>query len=244
MLTAYLIPSLVFITLAGTIVTKNIPQYQDPSASLSREIDSSEDQAGTQPSFDPKAVTAALPTGATVATYVTNSGIAHAIATVHLVPDKAEYTVVIYNLPETNGEFGARLVLGILIREDRIFTLQSSVPLYGNLIYISLKDARAVPFAVRDVTGDHRPEIIVTSGIGASIGAAIQVFSFDGTSLHRVGYGEGHFLRVHDNGRGRPATLTARSRYERHARSYIWNGRAFILPRRYRTATVEPFSSK
>ena len=95
------------------------------------------------------------------------------------------------------------------------------------MIYASLYDKRAVPFAIRDVTGDGRPEMIVTSGLGASLGGALQIYSFDGSSLREIGTADGHILDLDTKGPGQPSEITAHSRYETTPRIYRWNGQQF-----------------
>jgi hypothetical protein len=99
------------------------------------------------------------------------------------------------------------------------------------MIYTSLYDKQVVPFAILDVTGDGRNEIVVTSGVGASLGGALQVYSFEGTSLHRIAFAEGHTLHLKNTRPGRPSEITAQSRYEDKPRVYRWNEQIFLQTR-------------
>ena len=95
------------------------------------------------------------------------------------------------------------------------------------MIFVSLLDNQAIPFAVRDVTGDGRPEIIVSSGVGASLGGALQIYSFDGSSLHQIALAHGHVLHLELGRPGKPAEVLVQSRYESKPRRYRWNGQKF-----------------
>ncbi len=164
-----------------------------------------------------------LPEGAQVATYaVSETEERAAFASADLMADGRPETVIVYEAPGPAPDGGGQpLFLSVLALEGNGLILKSSARLYGGLIYISIYDRYAVPFAIRDVTGDGRSEIIVTSGVGASLGGAIQVYSFDGSSLHQLAFADGHVLRLHDK------EITAQSRYEDKPRVYRWNGLEF-----------------
>jgi hypothetical protein len=168
-----------------------------------------------------------LPAGSKVATYVINESEQRAAVAI----DDGK-TVVVYRTPVTEGDAGGQsLFLGVLTRNGNNLTLRSSTRLYGGMIYTSLYDKQVVPFAILDVTGDGRNEIVVTSGVGASLGGALQVYSFDGTSLHQIAFAEGHTLHLKNTGPGRPSEITAQSRYEDKPRVYRWNGQIFLQTR-------------
>ena len=103
-----------------------------------------------------------LPERSQVATYaVSNTEQRAAYATSDLEGKGTVDTVVVYK------ELGSEsLFLAVLAPKENNLTLRSSVRLNGGIIYGSILDKQAVPFAIRDVTGDGRPEIIVTSGVG------------------------------------------------------------------------------
>ncbi len=170
-----------------------------------------------------------LPEDAQVATYpVSETEERAAFATADLIGDGRTETVVVYKAPGPPPDGGGQpLFLGVLAPDGDHLNLRSSARLYGGLIYISLRDKHAIPFAIRDVTGDERPEIIVTSGVGASLGGALQIYTFDGSSFHQIANADGHILELNNKGPGKPSEITARSRYEATPRVYRWNGHGF-----------------
>jgi hypothetical protein len=170
-----------------------------------------------------------LPAGSTIATYaISETEQRAAFALSDLFGDGNTETFVVYKAQGTEPVGGGQpLFLGVLTPTGNTLALGSTAPLYGGLIYISLYDRHAVPFAIRDVTGDGHPEIIVTSGVGASLGGAIQIYSFDGSSLRQIAMAHGHILDLYDKGPGKPSEIVAQSRYENRPRIYRWNGNAF-----------------
>ena len=120
------------------------------------------------------------------------------------------------------------MFLAVLTPQGNSLSLRASARLYGGLIYVSIFDNRAIPFDVRDVTGDGPPDIVVTSGVGASLGGALQIYSFAGSALHRIALVQGHKLHLENGRSGKPAEIIAQSRYEDKPRRYRWNGQAFV----------------
>ncbi len=102
-----------------------------------------------------------------------------------------------------------------------------SIQLLGMYVYTNIYDQAAAPFVVRDITGDGRPEIIVTSAIGASIGATLQAFSFNGASLNEIARIEGHHFEIINRGAGKAAMIQTRWKDEKTVDTFVWNGREF-----------------
>ena len=170
-----------------------------------------------------------LPPGARVVTYpVSETEERAAYAASDLDHDGKKETVVVYKAPGTgaNGE-NQTLFLAVLKLEGNTLTLSASARLFGVLIYSNIYDKRGVPFGIRDVTGDGQPKIIVTSGEGASLGGALQIYSFDESSLHQIAFTDGHTFRIYQRGAGKADEITAQGRYEDKARIYRWNGQKF-----------------
>lgn len=170
-----------------------------------------------------------LPSGAQVVTYaVSETNEKAAIAQADLLGDGRVDTVAIYTTSGLGTMPGDRsLFLGVLVPEENKLVLKSSAPLYGGVIFTNPRDPYAAPFVVRDLTGNAHPQVIITSGVGASLGGAIQVYSFDGSSLRRLAFFEGQTLRVHEARPGKGAEISAQSRYENRPRFYQWDGREF-----------------
>lgn len=172
-----------------------------------------------------------LPAGSRIATYVISETAQRAaLSSSDLIGDGNRETIVVYNSPGTEPIGGGQpLFLAVLSLRENKLALGSTALLHGGRIYTIFSDEQAVPFAVRDVTGDGRPEIIVTSGVGASLGGWLQVYAFDGSSLHQIANVNGHTLRLNSKGPGKPSEITAQSRYEDKPRTYRWNGHDFEL---------------
>jgi hypothetical protein len=169
-----------------------------------------------------------LPEGSTIRTFpIDESQETAALATGDLNSDGTQETIVGFNTPEkTDGGMGT-LFLGVLAGTRDKMTLQSSVRLHGDYIYNNIYEPIAVPFAVRDVTGDGIPEILVTSSQGASLGAHLEVFSFYGQSLHPIASVAGDVIRLIDRGAGRSAAIKAQWKGNSKEQLFEWKGGKF-----------------
>jgi hypothetical protein len=172
-----------------------------------------------------------LPAGSRIATYaISETAQRAALSSSDLSGDGHTETIVVYNSAGTEPIGGGQpLFLAVLSLKEHKSALGSTALLHGGRIYTRFSDKQAVPFAIRDLTGDGRPEIIVTSGVGASLGGWLQVYAFDGSSLHQIANVNGHTLRLNSKGPGKPSEITAKSRYEDKPRNYRWNGHDFEL---------------
>jgi len=169
-----------------------------------------------------------LPKGSAIRTFpIDETQESAAIATADLNSDGTQETIVAFNIPEKNDGSMGTLFLGILSDTGDKMTLQSSVRLHGDYIYNNIYEPLGVPFAVRDITGDGIPEILVTSSQGASLGAHLQVFSFDGKSLQPIGSVAGNVIRLIDRGAGRSATITAQWKGDSKEQLFEWKGGKF-----------------
>ncbi|MEK6407964.1 MAG: hypothetical protein AABN34_13465 [Acidobacteriota bacterium] len=180
-------------------------------------------------SDDLKRIERYLPAGARIYTYpVSQSTLASALISADLDGDGEAETIVVYNDRKPTTEEGSLpLTLSVLVRHKRDVALRASVRLSGDVFFSPRITGLGPPLAARDVTGDGHPEIIVVSGAGASLGGALQVFSFEGSSLHELARIDGHFFQLRSGGNGKPSTITAQSRYETARRSYQWTGKSF-----------------
>ena len=171
-----------------------------------------------------------LPANSRIATYAVSETEQRAALATTGSDSNGRTIAVVYNTPSSENDSGIQpLFLGVLAPKGDGLSLRASARLYGSMIYVSLNDRQAVPFAIRDVTADGRPEIIVTSGVGASLGGALEVYSFDGSSLHQIANVGGHILDLNNKGPGKPSEISAQSRYEAKPRTYRWNGHEFEL---------------
>jgi len=171
-----------------------------------------------------------LPSGSKVYMYPVNTRLEAAIINADLDDDGVAETVVVYTTRKPTAEEGTlTLMLGVLTSEGdkKALRLQASTPLAGEIFFNPQIEGIGAPFAVRSVTGRNRPEIIVLSGAGASVGGALQVFSYDRSGLTEVARIGGHFFRVRSSSRGKPSVITAQSRYDEEARVYEFKGDKF-----------------
>src|SRR2546423_478132 len=122
-----------------------------------------------------RAAEQALPPGARVATYPAGeTQLKAALVVADLDGDgKAEVVVVHSDRPATDKEPLPQLALSVLTREGDLMKVHSATSLAdGGVLFNIDFDGTANPIAVQDVTGDGRPEILVASGMGASLGGA------------------------------------------------------------------------
>jgi hypothetical protein len=136
-------------------------------------------------------------------------------------------TVVVYSTPATGGTGEQPLTLALLAPEGNRLTIHAKVRLAGNYVQNNIFDKQAVPFALHDVTGDGRPDIIVTSATGASLGESLAVFSVEDSTLHQVGDVAGDIIDLQFGEGGQPSRIVARSRHESTAVIYEWVGKRF-----------------
>jgi hypothetical protein len=170
-----------------------------------------------------------LPKGAHIYTYpVGKTDLGAAIMSADLRGDGEDETVVVYSERKPTPQEGSLpLFLSVLVRKEKTLAVVASVPLSGGVFFNPHIPGLGSPFAVRDVTGDNRPEIIVVSGGGASIGGALQVFKLEKSSLRKLADIFGHFFSVQSAGVGKARVIKARSRYEKQWRTYEWDGVKF-----------------
>ncbi len=171
-----------------------------------------------------------LPKGARIVAYPiskTEQRAAYAVA--DLEGDGNTETVVVYRGPTPEAEApDTSLLLGVLVKDENGFSLRASARLDGALIYGNIYDKQAPDFAVREVKGDGHMVVIVASGVGASLGGALQIYAYDGSSLRQLADIDGHTFRVYYSRAGRVIEITAQSRYEDRPRVYQWNGKTFL----------------
>lgn len=173
-----------------------------------------------------------LPAGAQVATYfVGKTQLRAAFTEIDLNSDGVRETVVVHTeRPSTEESPASQLFLSVLTPEGSGLKVCSSTRLVeGGVLFDFDVDGVISHLAVKDITGDSRPEIIVAPAIGANLGGAIQVFSIDERlSLQQLAIVGGHYFRVRSGrGESKPSVIMARSENEDKWTTYRWNGESF-----------------
>lgn len=170
-----------------------------------------------------------LPDGARVYLYpVGKDQRAAALISRDLDGDGSDETVVVYNERKPTREEGSLpLILSIMKREGNKLVIRSTVRLVGGVFFSPRIEGVGASLSACDLIGDGHPEIVVVSGGGASVGGALQAFSFDGSTLRELARIGGHFFRVQAKRAGKPGLITARWNREEGARTYEWNGKEF-----------------
>jgi hypothetical protein len=171
-----------------------------------------------------------LPSGSEIVTYpISRNELRAAADSADLDNDGNVETVVVYRNSELDRTKITTLYLAVLgVMQGRL-EVRATQPLSGTYIQNTVSDIKAVPIALRDVTGVHHKEILVTSSMGASLGSVLQILSFQNSSLHQIANISGDTIEVESVGAGKPSLITARSRNEKEPNTYRWNGEEFKL---------------
>lgn len=171
-----------------------------------------------------------LPDGARIATYpVSDTNLKPAFLNADLDGDGQPELIVVHTEgPPSASEPTPQLILSVLTIQGGHSKLLSSTRLVdGGVLFDINISGYLAPLVVRDVTGDTRPEVLVASGMGASLGGVLQVYTVIGTDSRRVASVGGHLFYVQP-GRGKiPSELRAKDRDEDKALVYKWNGQRF-----------------
>ncbi len=170
-----------------------------------------------------------LPEGAQIYTYsVGKSNLAAAIVSADIDGDGKDETVVVYNERAPTPQEGTLpLTLSILTRRGKTLDVKASLKFSGGVLFDISIDGAHSHLAVRDVTGDNRPEILVAPGTGASIGGWLEILSLSGAMLRELTRIDGHFFNVQSRGVGKPSRIIVRSNGEKDRRIFVWNGLTF-----------------
>ena len=139
-----------------------------------------------------------------------------------------ELVVVHTTKPATSQEPTPSLSLSVLTRKAGTLVVTTSTQLAGGVLFNLQMNSSQVPLAVSDVTKEGRREIIVASGVGASLGGQLHVFRLQGNSLLNMSTIDGNVFSLQTLA-DRSVTITAESRNENKPRSYRWNGHSFVV---------------
>ena len=120
------------------------------------------------------------------------------------------------------GSHSELLELGVFASEGGKLTKLASAKLSGSYLYTNVYDRFAAPFSIADVNGDGLPEIVVTSSQGASLGAQLQVISFDGENLNQIAEVGGHQIQMIGAGTGRAAIFKSKWKEENKEHTFVW----------------------
>ena len=139
-----------------------------------------------------------------------------------------ELVVVHTSKPSTSREPTPWLSISVLARKAGTLVSMTSAELTGGVLFNLQMNGSPVPLAVSDLTREGHREIVVASGVGASLGGELHVFRFQGNSLLNISTIGGNVFGLRTLA-DRSVTITAESRYENKPRSYRWNGHTFVM---------------
>lgn len=142
--------------------------------------------------------------------------------------DGVDEKIVLYTEHTPTLEDGAlSLIMSVLSKDNDKFVIRASTLIKGSVLFDVNFDGTTTPLIVSDVTGSGHKDIVVASGVGASVGGNLQVFSIEGTSLQQIASVAGHFFQIDRSIKG--TVITARWKDEIQSRRYKWDGQNFQL---------------
>jgi len=158
-----------------------------------------------------------------------------AIITAHLKDRLQQQTVVVYEQSVAgSGASTHPLFLGVLSARDGQLYKEWETQLAGPQLWT--ERGKDIGLQIVDVNADGKDEIITITGIGASLGANLQIFAWDGKNFQQINPPiNGHYFLFDRDGRGN-LRIRARSRDEESFHVYEWNGN------QYREVDAETYS--
>jgi hypothetical protein len=152
-----------------------------------------------------------------------------AILTAHLKDKSQQQTATLYgtSMAESGASIQPTRPLSLVIfsrREGQLYkeweTQLAGPRLWG-------QEGKDIGFQVVDVSADGKDEIMTITGIGASLGADLQIFAWDGKSYQQINPRiDGHYFQFDRDARGN-LRIRVRSRYEESFHVYEWDGKQY-----------------
>ncbi|MBI1760918.1 MAG: hypothetical protein HYR56_05710 [Acidobacteria bacterium] len=190
----------------------NDPKLTSPSSEPVRQLSGSSE-------IELQQLASYLPKGSAIATFPVGETQTRAAKSVAVLDKTGRVlTVLVYSV----GGRSELLELGVFAAEDGKLAKLASTKLPGSYVYTNIYDRFTAPFGIVDVNGDGLPEIIVTSSQGASLGAQLQVFSFDGATLNQIAEVTGHQIQMISTGAGRTAIFKSKWKEEDKEHTFAW----------------------
>jgi len=171
-----------------------------------------------------------LPEGAKVAWFDPqgHGNLEKAILMVHAKESGSQPQVaVIYEKSSGKADISSQpLSLAIFSHRDGQLYKEWETELAGPQLW--MQDGKSIGFQVVDVDADGKDEILTITGMGASLGARLQIIAWDGKSYRQITPQiEGHQFELSRDERGF-LRIRARSRYEELFHIYEWEGKQYL----------------
>lgn len=152
-----------------------------------------------------------------------------AILTAHLKNHFQQQTVVLYrkSMVESGGSLQSMNPLTLVIFSNYQGQLYKEweTKLAGPRVWV--QEGKDIGLQIVDVNADGKDEIMTITGIGASLGAHLQIFAWNGKSYQQINPPiDGHYFQFDRDGRGN-LRIRAKSRYEEVFHIYEWDGRQY-----------------
>ncbi len=139
---------------------------------------------------------------------------------------RAESIVVYTPGSQKASEENPTLTLSVLKANGTGYSVLSSVSLYGGVLFNIEDSGHLSPLLVRKITG--RNDVLVASGIGASLGGELQVFALEGYELRPLLKSGGHYFKVEERP-GQGWLIVTGSRYDtEHPSRFEWKNGQFV----------------
>lgn len=159
---------------------------------------------------------------------IDQNGLAPAFVEADLEGDGSRELVVVHTTKaSTSRDPTPSLSISVLSRKAGTLVLVTSAELTGGVLFNLQMNGSPVPLAVSDLTREGHREIVVASGVGASLGGELHVFRFQGNTLLNISTIGGNVFGLQTSA-DKSVIITAESRYENKPRSYRWNGHSFV----------------
>lgn len=129
-------------------------------------------------------------------------------------------TVIIYREPEVTP-------LSMSVVESRGDRRTIATARLAGSNPVGIINGQVMPVSVFDVTGDGILDLVAVSGIGASAGSVLQIFTLEGSNLRAIGEIGGHYFEVASQKGKRIAIVRARYQEDESWRQLTWNGTGF-----------------
>lgn len=145
----------------------------------------------------------------------------------HLKNKSQQQTLALYrnSTAESDPSSQSPISLVIFSSRDGQLYMEWKTELAGPRLW--MQEGKDIGFQVVDVNRDGKDEIMTITGIGASLGANLQMFAWDGKNYQQITPPiHGHDFQFDRDGHGN-IRIRVRSRYEESFHVYEWDGEQY-----------------